>query len=119
MKYLVTGGAGFIGSNIVNSLVDAGHGVVVIDNESSDAHEYFHYNDKAKYYKHDICDYDKIKHLFGNVDTVFHCAALARVQPSIEQPIPYHNANVTATHNLLVAARDAGVKNSACNYKST
>ncbi len=65
MKYLVTGGAGFIGSNIVNSLVDAGHGVVVIDNESSDSHEYFHYNDKAKYYKHDICDYDKITNSYG------------------------------------------------------
>ena len=64
MKYLVTGGAGFIGSNIVDRLVSAGHGVVVIDNESSDAHDYFYYNDKAKYYKHDICDHDKIKHLF-------------------------------------------------------
>ena len=83
MKYLVTGGAGFIGSNIVNSLVDAGHGVIVIDNESSDSHEYFHYNDRAKYYRHDICDYEKIKHLFENVDTVFHCAAEARIQPAM------------------------------------
>ena len=82
-KYLVTGGAGFIGSNIVNSLVESGHGVVVLDNESSDAHEYFHYNDKAKYHKVDICEHDKIKHLFKNVDTVFHCAAEARIQPAI------------------------------------
>ncbi len=49
MKYLVTGGAGFIGSNIVNSLVDAGHGVIVIDNESSDSHEYFHYNEAYRF----------------------------------------------------------------------
>jgi UDP-glucose 4-epimerase len=110
MKYLVTGGAGFIGSNIVNSLVDAGHGVVVIDNESSDAHEYFHYNDKAKYYKHDICDYDKIKHLFGNVDTVFHCAAEARIQPAIINPLKAVMTNSYGTCSVLQAAREAGVR---------
>jgi len=110
MKYLVTGGAGFIGSNIVNSLVDAGHGVVVIDNESSDAHEYFHYNDKAKYYKHDICDYDKIKHLFESVDTVFHCAAEARIQPAIINPLKAVMTNSYGTCSVLQAAREAGVR---------
>ena len=110
MKYLVTGGAGFIGSNIVNSLVDAGHGVVVIDNESSDAHEYFHYNDKAKYYKHDICDYDKIKHLFEGVDTVFHCAAEARIQPAIINPLKAVMTNSYGTCSVLQAAREAGVR---------
>ena len=110
MKYLVTGGAGFIGSNIVNSLVDAGHGVVVIDNESSDSHEYFHYNDKAKYYKHDICDYDKIKHLFENVDTVFHCAAEARIQPAIINPLKAVMTNSYGTCSVLQAARESGVR---------
>ena len=110
MKYLVTGGAGFIGSNIVNSLVDAGHGVVVIDNESSDAHEYFHYNDKAKYYKHDICDYDKIKHLLEGVDTVFHCAAEARIQPAIINPLKAVMTNSYGTCSVLQAAREAGVR---------
>ena len=110
MKYLVTGGAGFIGSNIVNSLVDAGHGVVVIDNESSDSHEYFHYNDRAKYYKHDICDYDKIKHLFENVDTVFHCAAEARIQPAIINPLKAVMTNSYGTCSVLQAAREAGVR---------
>ena len=110
MKYLVTGGAGFIGSNIVNSLVDAGHGVVVIDNESSDAHEYFHYNDKAKYHRHDICDYDKIKYLFEGVDTVFHCAAEARIQPAIINPLKAVMTNSYGTCSVLQAAREAGVR---------
>ena len=110
MKYLVTGGAGFIGSNIVNSLVDAGHGVVVIDNESSDFHEYFHYNDKAKYYRHDICDYDKIKYLFEGVDTVFHCAAEARIQPAIINPLKAVMTNSYGTCSVLQAAREAGVR---------
>ncbi len=110
MKYLVTGGAGFIGSNIVNSLVDAGHGVVVIDNESSDFHEYFHYNDRAKYYKHDICDYDKIKYLFEGVDTVFHCAAEARIQPAIINPLKAVMTNSYGTCSVLQAAREAGVR---------
>ena len=110
MKYLVTGGAGFIGSNIVNSLVDAGHGVIVIDNESSDSHEYFHYNDRAKYYRHDICDYEKIKHLFENVDTVFHCAAEARIQPAIINPLKAVMTNSYGTCSVLQAAREAGVR---------
>ena len=110
MKYLVTGGAGFIGSNIVNSLVDAGHGVIVIDNESSDAHDYFHYNDKAKYYKHDICDYDKIKHLFEGVDTVFHCAAEARIQPAIMNPLQAVKTNSYGTCSVLQASRVARVR---------
>tara|TARA_S200002703_G_scaffold136327_1_gene125613 strand:+ start:7353 stop:8246 length:894 start_codon:yes stop_codon:yes gene_type:complete len=110
MKYLVTGGAGFIGSNIVNSLVDAGHGVVVIDNESSDAHEYFHYNDEAKYHRHDICDYDKIKYLFEGVDTVFHCAAEARIQPAIINPLKAVMTNSYGTCSVLQAAREAGVR---------
>ena len=110
MKYLVTGGAGFIGSNIVNSLVDAGHGVVVIDNESSDFHEYFHYNDRAKYHKHDICDYDKIKYLFEGVDTVFHCAAEARIQPAIINPLKAVMTNSYGTCSVLQAAREAGVR---------
>ena len=91
-------------------MVDAGHGVVVIDNESSDAHEYFHYNDKAKYYRHDICDYDKIKYLFEGVDTVFHCAAEARIQPAIINPLKAVMTNSYGTCSVLQAAREAGVR---------
>ena len=109
-KYLVTGGAGFIGSHIVDSLVNAGHGVTVIDDESSDAHKYFHYNDKAKYYKYDICDYDRIKGLFDNVDTVFHLAAESRIQPAINNPLKAVKTNTYGTCSILQAAREAGVR---------
>ena len=109
-KYLVTGGAGFIGSHIVDSLVDSGHGVVVIDDESSESHKYFHYNDKAKYYKYDICDHDLIKGLFDNVDTVFHLAAESRIQPTIENPLKAVKTNTYGTCSVLQAAREAGVR---------
>ena len=55
-KSLVTGGAGFIGSNLVDQLIEIGHQVIVIDNEYSDAHEQFYYNDKAEYHNFDIRD---------------------------------------------------------------
>ena len=109
-KYLVTGGAGFIGSHIVDNLVNAGHGVIVIDDESSEAHKYFHYNDKAKYYKLDICDYNRIESLFDNVDTVFHLAAESRIQPAIENPLKAVKTNAYGTCSVLQAAREAGVR---------
>ena len=89
MKILITGGAGFIGSNIVDTLIELNHEVIVIDNESAICHEQFYYNDKAKNYKFDICDYDKIRPLFDGVEYVFHLAAEARIQPSLLNPILY------------------------------
>ena len=86
-KVIVTGGAGFIGSNLVNRLVKDGHNVTVIDDESSDAHESFYYNDKAEYWDYDIADYKRIEPLFKDVDYVFHLAAEARIQPAIEDPM--------------------------------
>ena len=73
MKALVTGGAGFIGSHVVDRLLFDGHDVVVIDNESTDCHESFNWNDNAENYKYDICDYDKIEPLFKNVGGVAFC----------------------------------------------
>ena len=79
-KYIVvTGGAGFIGSHIVDRLIADGHEVTVIDNETSDAHEQFYYNDNATYCWYDVQDYHNIEHLFEGVDWVFHLAAESRI----------------------------------------
>jgi UDP-glucose 4-epimerase len=109
MRYLVTGGAGFIGSNIVDKLIELGNKVTVIDNESSDAHEQFYWNENAKNYKYDICDYDSIRHLFTDVDVVFHLAAESRIQPAIHNPIYATTVNTVGTCNILQAAREANV----------
>jgi len=110
MKCLVTGGAGFIGSNLVNALLEQGNDVVVIDNQSAECHEKFYWNKGAKNYKHDICDYEIISPLFQDVDYVFHIAAEARIQPSLINPILTAKTNVLGTLNVLQAARSAGVK---------
>ena len=75
MKSLVTGGAGFIGSNLVDCLIENGHEVIVIDNEYSDVHEQFYWNDEAQNYKYDIRDYENTRPLYDGVDYVFHIAA--------------------------------------------
>ena len=110
MKYLVTGGAGFIGSNIVDRLISEGHEVIVIDNEYSDAHETFYWNKKAKNYKYDIRNYEAIEPLFAGVDYVFHLAAEARIQPAIENPVTAVEINVVGTCNVLQAARKNNIK---------
>lgn len=107
-KCLVTGGAGFIGSNLVDELVGRGNEVVVIDNLSTGKKE--NINSKAEFFQADLRDLEKIKPLFKGVDYVFHEAALARVQPSIIDPITYNDHNVNGVLNVLVAAKDAGVK---------
>jgi len=110
VRYLVTGGAGFIGSNIVDKLIVLGNKVTVIDNESSDAHEQFYWNENAKNYKYDICDYEAIRHLFAGIDVVFHLAAESRIQPAIHNPIYATTVNTVGTCNVLQAAREANVK---------
>ncbi len=107
-KCLVTGGAGFVGSTLVDALIERGDEVIIIDNLSTGKRE--NLNPKAKLIEVDLRDFDKIKDYFVGIDYVFHTAALARVQPSIEDPITYHDHNVNSTLNVLVAARDAGVK---------
>mgnify|MGYP003110787084 FL=1 len=109
-KAIVTGGAGFIGSHIVDELIRMGVQTTIIDDFSTGKVE--NVNPAAYCWKQDLTTVriDDLTQFMKGVDVVFHLAAMARVQPSIEQPIPYHDANVTATHNLLVAAADAGVK---------
>jgi UDP-glucose 4-epimerase len=110
MKSLVTGGAGFIGSNLVDRLLEIGHEVIVIDNEYSDAHDQFYWNDRAKNYKYDICDYENTRPLYDGVDYVFHLAAEARIQPAIENPIQAVYINSVGTCTVLQCAREARVK---------
>jgi UDP-glucose 4-epimerase len=110
MKSLVTGGAGFIGSNLVDKLLELGHEVIVIDNEYSDAHEHFYWRPKSKNYDLDIRDYEKTRPLYDGVDYVFHLAAEARIQPCIENPIQALSINTVGTCTVLQCAREAGVK---------
>lgn len=107
-RCMVTGGAGFIGSHIVDALVARGDEVRVIDNLSGGERERI--NPKAIFHEKDIRDFDAIVPLFADVNVVFHCAALPRVQPSILDPRATHDVNVTGALNVLVAARDAKVR---------
>lgn len=109
MKSLVTGGAGFIGSHIVDRLVKMGHEVVVIDNESADA-EQFYWNDKAHNYNLDIRDYEKTRPLYEGVNYVFHLAAESRIGPAIANPINAVSLNCLGTCVVLQCARESGVE---------
>ena len=110
MKSLVTGGAGFIGSNLVDALLDMDHEVVVIDNEYSDAHDHLYWNDDAVNHKYDIRDYENTRPLYDGVDYVFHLAAEARIQPAILNPIGAISINSVGTCTVLQCAREAKVK---------
>ena len=105
---LVTGGAGFIGSHIVEQLISLGHEVVVVDNEYSD-NENFYWRKDTYNVNIDIAD-KALKNAFTNVDYVFHLAAEARIGPSIENPVNAVNINTLGTCNVLQCAREAGVK---------
>ncbi len=108
MRYLVTGGAGFIGSHIVDALIARGDEVHVIDNLSTGKKE--NVNPKATLHVADIRRLDDIHPFFSGMDFVFHTAALPRVQLSIEHPQETNEHNVVGTLNVLIAARDAKVK---------
>ena len=109
-KSIVTGGAGFIGSNLVDGLIDAGHEVIVIDNEFSDSHEHFYWNNNTINHKLDIRDYENTRPLYDGVDYVFHLAAESRIQAAISNPIQAVSINSVGTATVLQCAREAGVK---------
>jgi len=109
-KCLVTGAAGFIGSNLVDELIKQGYEVVAIDNESAESNEQFYWNYKAENYKYDICNYEKTRPLYDDVDYVFHLAAESRIQPAILNPIEAVTKNCVGTCTVLQCAREAGVK---------
>lgn len=112
MKCLVTGGAGFIGSNLVDKLVSLGHKVIVLDNLSTGQLSNLNLvKNKIKFIKIDISDNKKkIKKYFNKVDWVFHLAGLADIVPSITNPNNYFKCNVQGTLNILEAAKKAKVK---------
>jgi UDP-glucose 4-epimerase len=110
MNCLVTGGAGFIGSNLVDKLIELGHSVICIDNESAECHEQFYWNPKANNYRYDICDYEKIAHLFNGIDYVFHIASDARIQPAILNPRKSIESNAVGTANVIELSRINKVK---------
>ena len=107
-KYLVTGGAGFIGSNLVDELIKIGNEVIVLDNLSTGKKE--NINPKAKFIKADIRNLEEIRPAFEGIDGVFHLAAMPRVQFSIENPAETNEINVNGVLNVLIASRDAKVK---------
>ena len=106
---IVTGGAGFIGSHIVEELKRLDHMVVVIDNEYSD-NDNFHWRKDTLNIKADITDYEALKKAFTGVSYVFHLAAEARIGPAIENPVNAVNINTIGTCNVLQCAREFGVK---------
>ena len=109
---LVTGGAGFIGSHVVDRLLTDGHSVMLLDNFSTGRPEnlaHIGQHPRLQVVRVDVTDYPAIRAHFERVEWVFHLAALADIVPSIQRPLDYHRANVDGTVTVLEAARAAGV----------
>jgi len=107
MRSLVTGGAGFIGSHIVDTLIEKGHDVTCVDDESSDSNEEFYFNEKADNIKCDITNINLINRVFDSKkpNYVFHLAAEAKIPPTLENPIRACEVNFVGTCNILQASR--------------
>jgi UDP-glucose 4-epimerase len=110
MKSLVTGGAGFIGSHLVDALLSKGDDITVLDNFSTGRPENLsHVKDEIKLVEADLSFYGTWTKYFKGVDRVFHLAALADIVPSIENPDTYYQANVTGTFNVMKACKKSNV----------
>ncbi len=111
MRYLVTGGAGFIGSNTVDELVRRGHGVVVLDDLSAGKEENLaEVRNKITFVKGSITDLETLQKVTHQADYVIHLAARTSVPRSVKDPIETNRTNVDGTLNVLIAARDNKVK---------
>ena len=111
MKYVVTGGAGFIGSHITKKLIERGDIVTVIDNmETGKEKNLEEVKDKINFVKSDILDVDLLENITKDIDGIFHQAALASVQDSFNEPDKYHNVNVNGTENVLKLSKKYGFK---------
>jgi UDP-glucose 4-epimerase len=116
---LVTGGAGFIGSHLVQALLDRGRRVRVLDDFSSGRREFLPGHPQLEVVEGDLRDPAVLAAVVRGVDVVFHQAALRSVPRSVEDPFAYHDVNATGTMRLLLAARDAGVRRVVCASSSS
>ena len=111
MKFVITGGAGFIGSHIAKHLVDKNHNVTVVDNLSRGRLENLSkIKEQIEFKKIDILDFNLLKEVISNSDGVFHQAALTSVPESFTQKEKYHNVNVKGTENIFKLAKEFGKK---------
>lgn len=111
MNILVTGGAGFIGSHLTERLVEGGHTVTVLDDLSTGRKENIaHLQGWIRFVRGSITDRALLQEVMQGIEIVFHQAALGSVPRSVEDPLTTHEVNVTGTFNVLLTARDAGVK---------
>lgn len=109
MRALVTGGAGFIGSHIVDALIRRGDEVICLDDKSAPQNNTFYWNDRASNFVGDIRSLE-FRRLYAGIDVVFHLAARSRIQPTVNSPSECFSVNVMGTQEVLEASRLAGVK---------
>ena len=109
-RSIVTGGCGFIGSHVVDMLIERGDTVIVIDNLSSTVHDFFNFNEKAVYVHKSICDVEGTEYFYEDIDEVYHLAAQARIMTSIENPLGAVNTNVMGTATVLELSKKHKVK---------
>jgi len=117
MKYIVTGGVGFIGSHIVEKLAQQQHEIVILDNLFSGYIaniQPFLKKKNINFVHGSITDLPLLRQVLEGADGIFHQAAIASVQQSVLNPLETHNVNSTGTLNILIAARDCGVKKVVC-----
>ncbi|MBU0755568.1 MAG: NAD-dependent epimerase/dehydratase family protein, partial [Planctomycetes bacterium] len=109
-RYLISGGAGFIGSNIAEALLKKGYETVVFDNFSTGRRENLEGLDGVRIIEGDLRNFEEIRDAVEGVEVIFHEAALPSVTKSILDPVKSNKNNIDGTVNLLLAARDAGVR---------
>lgn len=114
---VVTGGAGFIGSHLSERLVELGHKVRIIDNLSQGKREWV--PEEAEFFEGDILEKDLLRKVFDGASGVFHLAAMSKVAPSMDKPEFCTEQNILGTQNVLLAARNAGVKKIIYSASST
>lgn len=111
MKFIVTGGAGFIGSHLTKYLIKKGHSVTVIDSLRRGSLENLkEIENKINFHKIDLLDYDDLKKVSKNIDGIFHQAALGSVPQSFKEPEEYHRVNAVGTENILKLAKEFDFK---------